>query len=403
VIIYRGPEGRQESDTFRTRGEAIEGKRLVARRVALAKAHATGLHRDTPRAECPGCERERERRDQAEPTLHEYAREVIERYMGTGRRGYRVETRDEDRRLLERYALTYFPRETRLRAVGPKQVAEFIGWLCEQPSNRGGTLADRSVRNALKPLRIVLATARREGLITHNPASEAVLPHRENIDEDEELPQPFPGETMELVVSLVDPRHRQMFELLAVTGARRSELLAFEVRHLVLDGDRPHVKIRQRVRRRRGQGLVIGPLKSRHARRDLPIPLEVADRLRPLGAGRDGRELVFRSTVGTVLDPDNLADRVLAPACAAARVQWAGFHTFRHTVASRLFNEGRNVVQVQRWLGHHSPSFTLDTYVHLLDDDLGEPLGGTTTNTTTYNGRETGANGELVAIAERAD
>ena len=46
----------------------------------------------------------------------------------------------------------------------------------------------------------------------------------------------------------------------------------------------------------------------------------------------------------------------------------------RHTVASRLFAEGRNVVQVQRWLGHHSASFTLDTYVHLLENDLGEPL-----------------------------
>ena len=51
-----------------------------------------------------------------------------------------------------------------------------------------------------------------------------------------------------------------------------------------------------------------------------------------------------------------------------------GFHTFRHTVASRLFAEGRNAVQVQRWLGHHSPAFTLSTYVHLLDADLGEPL-----------------------------
>jgi hypothetical protein len=29
---------------------------------------------------------------------------------------------------------------------------------------------------------------------------------------------------------------------------------------------------------------------------------------------------------------------------------------------------------LQRWLGHHSASFTLDTYVHLLDNDLGEPL-----------------------------
>jgi integrase len=75
-----------------------------------------------------------------------------------------------------------------------------------------------------------------------------------------------------------------------------------------------------------------------------------------------------------MLDPDNLFTRVLLPACKDAGVPWAGFHTFRHTVASRLFAEGRNVVQVQRWLGHHSASFTLDTYVHLLDNDLGEPL-----------------------------
>jgi hypothetical protein len=39
-----------------------------------------------------------------------------------------------------------------------------------------------------------------------------------------------------------------------------------------------------------------------------------------------------------------------------------------------MFAAGRNAVQVQRWLGHHSASFTLDTYVHLLDGDLGAPL-----------------------------
>jgi integrase len=48
-----------------------------------------------------------------------------------------------------------------------------------------------------------------------------------------------------------------------------------------------------------------------------------------------------------------------------------GFHTFRHTVASRLFAEGRNILQVQRWLGYHSSSFT---HVYLLDEDLGRDL-----------------------------
>lgn len=36
--------------------------------------------------------------------------------------------------------------------------------------------------------------------------------------------------------------------------------------------------------------------------------------------------------------------------------------------------EGANAGQVHRSLGHHSPAFTLTTYVHLLPDELGEPL-----------------------------
>jgi integrase len=314
-------------------------------------------------------------------TLHEYLignpakdeKGWIDRYQGTGRRGYRQETRDEDRRLLRNYALCYFAADVQLTKVTPKMISSFIAWLCD-PTRQGRELADSTVRNALKPLRAALATARREGLIRHNPATDVALPHRARVEEDEDLPRPFPDAIMELVVSLIHPRHRSMYELLAATGVRRSELFAFEVRHLHLTGDRPHVKVRQRVRRQRGSGLVIGPLKSRHARRDIPIPLALADQLRALVAARGPRELVFTSEVGTVLDPDNLAARVLAPACAEAGVEWAGHHTFRHTVASRLFAAGRNAKQVQHWLGHHSASFTLDTYVHLLGGELSEPL-----------------------------
>jgi integrase len=274
---------------------------------------------------------------------------------------------------LERYTLQYFPADLKLAEVTPRMVADFIGWLTRQPSRRGGTLSDSAVRNAFRPLSICLSSARREGLIRHNPASEAVLPHRPE-PEDEERARPFPGETMELVVSLIPPRHHLMFELLAATGLRRSELLALQGRHLRLGGEKPHIKVRKRLRRRRGVGLVTGPLKSRHSRRELPIAAEIAARLAALGTEPDA--LVF-NTEGQPLDPDNLYTRVLSPVVEEAGVGWAAFHTFRHTVASRLFAEGRNAVQVQRWLGHHSPSFTLDTYVHMLDPDLGEPLGGT--------------------------
>jgi integrase len=48
------------------------------------------------------------------------------------------------------------------------------------------------------------------------------------------------------------------------------------------------------------------------------------------------------------------------------------FHTFRHTCASLLFDAGRNIKQVQEWLGHADPGFTLSTYVHLMDEGVGD-------------------------------
>lgn len=90
--------------------------------------------------------------------------------------------------------------------------------MVKQPSQRGGTLSDKSVKNALQPVSSCLATARREGLIEHNPCDDAVLPHRPRIEEDEEDTRPFPCleledadcdteivESMELVVLLIIP------------------------------------------------------------------------------------------------------------------------------------------------------------------------------------------------------
>lgn len=409
VVVVDG-----KTNTLDTFGEAREEKGIMQRAAKLSRAHAAGRHRGEPREGCPDCEQQLATREELDPFFHAYALEWIERYQGTGRAGYREETRDEDRRLLKIYALKFFAADLRVRHMGPRLISDFIGWLVKQPSIRGGTLADRSVKNALQPVSSCLATARREGVIEHNPCDDAVLPHRPRAEEDEEEDvRPFPRlevenadretesvETMELVVSLVKAKHRLMFELLAATGVRRSELIAFKVRDLSLNGEEPYVKIRRRIRRRRGMGLVVGALKSRYAKRDLPVPIELADRLRAHVAGRGSGDLVFASRNGTPLDPDNLADRVLAPACKTAGVEWAGFHTFRHTVASRLFAEGRNVVQVQRWLGHHSPSFTLDTYVHLLDEDLGQPLKPLRVKKKPSEGPKTAASHPSVDSAE---
>ena len=60
------------------------------------------------------------------------------------------------------------------------------------------------------------------------------------------------------------------------------------------------------------------------------------------------------------------------PPAAEAGVPWVSLHAFRHTCASLLFDAVKKVKQVQEWLGHADPGFTLRTYVHLMDDGLGD-------------------------------
>jgi hypothetical protein len=80
---------------------------------------------------------------------------------------------------------------------------------------------------------------------------------------------------------------------------------------------------------------------------------------------------VFPSLAGTELIRNKLAEGVLNPARKAAGLPWVSFHAFRHTCASLLFADGKNIKQVQVWLGHADPGFTLRTYIHLMDDGVG--------------------------------
>jgi len=85
-------------------------------------------------------------------------------------------------------------------------------------------------------------------------------------------------------------------------------------------------------------------------------------------------DLVWTAEKGGRIDQGNLSSRVLKPAAVKAAIgDWVGFHTFRHTAATRLFLSGWNAKQVQGHLGHSDAGFTLRVYVHLLPADLPEP------------------------------
>jgi len=169
------------------------------------------------------------------------------------------------------------------------------------------------------------------------------------------------------LLGAIPEQDRLLFELLAHSGLRISEAIGLRWQDLEF-GVQPRMLVRTQVYQGKRK-----ELKSSYAARDIPLSPAMARKLWVLrGSGADDQAPVFPTVRGTPYNPSNLRSRVLVPASKAAGLEWVSFHTFRHTCASLLFEAGKNPKQVQVWLGHHDAGFTLKTYVHLMDDGLGD-------------------------------
>lgn len=341
VVMYRDPFGRQRKRSATTLAEARVLKSELTASVARG-----------------------EYREQSRLRFDEYARQWVAGYEGRTARGIRARTVEEYRRDLERDAIPHFGR-MRLAEIEPRHVKAFAGALAD----RG--LAPRTVRNALTPLRALFATAVEEGLLRSNPCAGVRLGGRRRPDaERSHGPRALTEAQLVALIDATPEEWRLLVTTLAHTGLRISELVALRW------GDIDLGARRVRVRRAIVDGVADVP-KSAYGVRDVPLPRALADGLaarRRRGSHSGDDDPVFTSPRGGLIDPRNLLRRVVKPAAVRAGVPWAGLHTLRHTYASLLFRSGWNAKQVQMVLGHHSPAFTLAAYVHLMPDDLPEPV-----------------------------
>jgi integrase len=211
-----------------------------------------------------------------------------------------------------------------------------------------------------------------DALLENNPAETVVLPRRRGGRAYESQERRFlTRHELARLLEEVPAKWRALFELLvAVTGLRISEAIALRWSDLQLDAPVPHLRVSRAIVRG-----VVGAPKSRHGARLVPVPGELAVTLgarRPSDAADDG--LVFPGRHGAPADVGSLRRRVLVPAAERAGLAGVGFHTLRHKCASLLIERGLSVLRLQRWMGHHSPAFTLETSGHLIDGDLGPAL-----------------------------
>jgi integrase len=281
-------------------------------------------------------------------------------------------------------------------AQHPKIVQEWIGKLVETEAIQiikrksgverrptGRTLSRRVIEDALSLVKLCLDDAKIAGKYKgDNPARVAKLPRFEeqDLDQDGELIVHMSSEEIVALFALeLPPLQLSVFTTAIYAGLRLDELWGLRWMDVVLDGDKPTIRVRRSYD---------GPLKTKYSRRDVPMLFPVRVALRawkaeqsatPIGNALvwprdDGRCHGESYTAGwrSKLDGDRHVRGWAEKAGVRPEIR---FLDLRHTCGCHLVQgtwtpRPLSLHEVKRWLGHSSINVTERHYASLTSDNL---------------------------------
>lgn len=250
-----------------------------------------------------------------------------------------------------------------LPAISPRDITEFL-------SGREATgLSRQTLLHIYSLLALLFNLAMEYDLIEVSPVRKKL--HRPRpIQAEKPVLQP---EEIRAVLQNVEGQYRTLFVCLALTGLRAGELFALRWSNVDLTNRR--LMVTHSIWR--GE---LGETKTKGSNRTLWLPRALigvlAEHLRnceTAGARRDRRvtpdDFVFCKPDGKPLDLDHVRRDALYPALAAAGVKrgkWThGFHLFRHSAATIVHAQTRDLKLTQQLLGHTRIGTTADIYTHV--------------------------------------
>ncbi len=328
---YRGPDGRERSQTFERR---IDAERFL---VSVEHSKATGQYVNP---------------SQGRVTLGAWAGEWLESVRPTLKEG----TFASYEGLLRSRVLPMFGNRP-LAALRPSDVQTWVGAM------QGEGLSPSRTRQAVDILRQVLDAAIRDGMVARNATHGVKLP---KIEQREAAY--FEPEIVQRIVNELPEPYGLLVRVLGTLGLRWGEATALKRRHV--DLLRRRLKVEESLGEVGGH-LVTGRTKT-HAVRSVPLSPALASALEVhlKQVGTDPGAYLFTSPQGAPLRHRNFYARYWWPALRSLGLPRVGLHVLRHSAAARLISAGASPKAVQTILGHRSAAFSLTVYGHLFDADL---------------------------------
>ncbi|PWK74759.1 site-specific recombinase XerD [Streptomyces sp. CG 926] len=203
-----------------------------------------------------------------------------------------------------------------------------------------GECSPRYARQILTSLSNIFETAIDDKRLVRNPMRAKTVRWPKAPDEDRDA---WPLATAQRVRDVINPRYRIAVVVALGCGLRQGELFGLSPRDI--DFERGVIRVRRQVQL-------------------LPGRLYFA-----LSKGGKTRIVDMPRSVAV-----ELAAYFLDHPAVDVELPWGGPEPdrLRHTYASVLLEAGESIVTLARWLGHSSPTITLDHYAHFMPEAGGK-------------------------------
>jgi integrase len=272
--------------------------------------------------------------------------------------------------------------ETPMNAITYGDLSAWLSRLSVDGSQAGTGLSASRIIQTHQLMGAVFKYAVKAGLATKNIAAE--INRRHDLPETRETEQHYLTHPQLLDLARETRRFEALTLVLGYCGLRFGEAAALRRKDI---RDR-EITVRASATYVSQQGIIETDTKTKRTRR-VPVPGPVWERLKS-ELPTEADTLVFPSRKGGHLPLgeyrwafDSALEKVRGAATEKRQKEISDSgdattsdfpaitpHALRHTCASLAISAGANVKVVQRLLGHATAAMTLDTYGHLMSDDL---------------------------------